>query len=470
VRSPRASISHARPALLALLLGAAIGFLVLEPWHGPVVLTLSEGHGVDAADLPAVVVLALALAAWQLRPPAARTRETRWSRPPVVAAGAIVLGALLLAGLLNPRVGSPLIPAGGGTFDGSSQQVDGRRAEPVGRWTYLAVTYDGSRLCLYVDGVEVANRGASGTILRTDDPLWIGGNQPYGEYFRGVIDEVRVYDRALGLAEVRAAMSTPVDRRGGSPTRGLVAAYGFDAGRGSSVADASGHGNFGTVDGAKWTSSGRFGEGMAFQGPGDVVRVPESASLDLTTAMSLTAWVRPSETQEGWRTVLHRQTDAYSLVAGGGRANVGRLDALDRLRFALEILLVGGIGLALARGHAWRFTGSRRWFVPVALFVAGSAIDVAFPASDMVLGPTLVAIWWAATSMHRDEVVCMSALAAAFTVATILAIGNSAALPLPQDAGGVVRSAALGLVLATAGALSLRRGRCARGAGPGALV
>jgi hypothetical protein len=447
--------------------GAALGILALEPWHGPTVLALSEGHGVDAADLPAVAILAFVLAAWQAREGLARARERWWSRAPVVAVCAVVLGALLLAGLLIPRVGSPLIPAGGGTWEGGGHQVDGRRAEPVGRWTHLAVTYDGARLCLYVDGVEVAHRDASGRIRRTDDPLWIGGNQPYGEYFQGVIDEVRVYDRALGPAEVRAAMSTPIAAHGGSPTRGLVAAYGFDAGRGSSVADASGHGNVGTVDGAKWTSSGHFGDGMSFQGVGEKVRVPPSPSLDLTTAMSLTAWVKPSESQKGWRTILHRQTDVYGLVASGGRADVGRLDALDRLRFALEMLLIGWIGLALARGHSWRTTGSRRWYEPVALFVAGSAIDVALPASDTLVGPALVAIWWTATSMHRDEAVSMSALAAAFTIATVLAIGDSATLPLPQDAGGVVRSAALGLVLATAGALSARRSRRARPAGPG---
>ena len=36
-----------------------------------------------------------------------------------------------------------------------------------------------------------------GTIQATDNPLWIGGNNPYGEYFTGLIDEVRIYNRAL---------------------------------------------------------------------------------------------------------------------------------------------------------------------------------------------------------------------------------------------------------------------------------
>ncbi|MGZ5312109.1 MAG: LamG-like jellyroll fold domain-containing protein, partial [Solirubrobacterales bacterium] len=44
----------------------------------------------------------------------------------------------------------------------------------------------------------------------TDNPLWIGGNSPYGEYFQGLIDEVRVYDRALSQADIQADMNAPI--------------------------------------------------------------------------------------------------------------------------------------------------------------------------------------------------------------------------------------------------------------------
>ena len=37
----------------------------------------------------------------------------------------------------------------------------------------------------------------SGTIATGTGPLRIGGNGIWGEYFNGIIDEVRVYDRAL---------------------------------------------------------------------------------------------------------------------------------------------------------------------------------------------------------------------------------------------------------------------------------
>ena len=61
----------------------------------------------------------------------------------------------------------------------------------------MALTYDGASLRLYVNGTQVATRAAAGAIQASANPLWIGGNQPYGEYFRGLIDEARVYNRAL---------------------------------------------------------------------------------------------------------------------------------------------------------------------------------------------------------------------------------------------------------------------------------
>ena len=36
------------------------------------------------------------------------------------------------------------------------------------------------------------------------------GNSPYGEYFQGLIDEIRVYNRALSQAEIQTDMATPV--------------------------------------------------------------------------------------------------------------------------------------------------------------------------------------------------------------------------------------------------------------------
>jgi hypothetical protein len=50
----------------------------------------------------------------------------------------------------------------------------------------------------------------TGNIVNGTGPLRIGGNAPWGEYFAGQIDDVRVYNRALTPTEIQADMNTPV--------------------------------------------------------------------------------------------------------------------------------------------------------------------------------------------------------------------------------------------------------------------
>jgi len=103
-----------------------------------------------------------------------------------------------------------LRPSGGGTFGGNTQYLSGTPTNPVNTWTYEAFTYDGATMRLYINGTQVASCGAAGAVQTTTSPLWIGGNSPYGECFEGLIDEARVYNRALTQAEIQADMNAPV--------------------------------------------------------------------------------------------------------------------------------------------------------------------------------------------------------------------------------------------------------------------
>jgi hypothetical protein len=87
---------------------------------------------------------------------------------------------------------------------------------------------------------------------------------------------------------------------------GLVAAYGFEEGAGTTVGDASGSGNTGTISGATWTA-GHSGTALSFDGINDWVTIADAASLDLTTGMTLEAWVNPANINT-WRTVVLKET------------------------------------------------------------------------------------------------------------------------------------------------------------------
>ena len=80
---------------------------------------------------------------------------------------------------------------------------------PLNTWSHLAATYDGATMILYVNGVQVASQTQSGALSTSTDPLTIGGNSS-GEAFAGIIDEVRIYNRALNASAIQTDMNTPV--------------------------------------------------------------------------------------------------------------------------------------------------------------------------------------------------------------------------------------------------------------------
>ncbi|WP_214316667.1 LamG-like jellyroll fold domain-containing protein [Nonomuraea sediminis] len=88
--------------------------------------------------------------------------------------------------------------------------VNGTLPLPINTWSHLAATYDGAALRLFVNGQQVAEIALNGALVDDGSPLRIGGNQVWGEYFSGLIDEVRVYNRALSIPEIQADMNTPV--------------------------------------------------------------------------------------------------------------------------------------------------------------------------------------------------------------------------------------------------------------------
>lgn len=83
---------------------------------------------------------------------------------------------------------------------------------PLGEWTHLAATYDGSSMKLYFDGIVVAEMAASGDIATSDEPLIIGNKHetaPGGDEFNGMLDDVRIYSRALSASEIKKLGGDP---------------------------------------------------------------------------------------------------------------------------------------------------------------------------------------------------------------------------------------------------------------------
>ena len=108
-------------------------------------------------------------------------------------------------------------PDGEAAIGSSNRSVSGSTALTAGAWSHVAATYEGSTLRLYVNGTQVSQLAVSGSIATSNGALRIGGNSIWGEYFSGLIDEVRIYNRALTAGEIGQDMVTPINSSDTSP-------------------------------------------------------------------------------------------------------------------------------------------------------------------------------------------------------------------------------------------------------------
>ncbi|WP_344943855.1 LamG-like jellyroll fold domain-containing protein [Sphaerisporangium flaviroseum] len=94
---------------------------------------------------------------------------------------------------------------------------------PQNQWSHLAFSYAGGTARLYVNGTQVAQVPVAGDALDDGGVRRIDGNAFWGEFYSGLIDEVRVYNRAQSLAEIQTDMNTPIGATGTSTAQRLNA-------------------------------------------------------------------------------------------------------------------------------------------------------------------------------------------------------------------------------------------------------
>jgi len=81
----------------------------------------------------------------------------------------------------------------------------------VGEWYHFAGTYDGDSLGMYINGELEGEAGGVPEIATSDLELWIGADdwQPGITTFPGILDDIRIYSKALTPAQIAQAMSGP---------------------------------------------------------------------------------------------------------------------------------------------------------------------------------------------------------------------------------------------------------------------
>jgi len=87
-------------------------------------------------------------------------------------------------------------------------------------WHHFAATYDGTNAVRYADGVSI---GSAPVTLATTSTFRMGKRVDTGAFFPGIVDDVRLYDKALTLEEIQETMrGDPLLAGSPSPGSGLT--------------------------------------------------------------------------------------------------------------------------------------------------------------------------------------------------------------------------------------------------------
>ena len=116
----------------------------------------------------------------------------------------------------------------------------------------------------------------------------------------------------LSLPYMRQSAPLPIVERLEARAAGPVISLPFNEGSGTTVSDATGNGNTGTLtNGPAWTT-GKTGSALSFDGSNDSVYVANSSSLNIaTTGLTVSAWVYRNANQQGFVSVLSRQQGTW---------------------------------------------------------------------------------------------------------------------------------------------------------------
>ena len=82
---------------------------------------------------------------------------------------------------------------------------------PVGQWSHLAITYDGSLVRFYLNGNLVNTPALTTPITARDSLLRLGADAGIEQHFKGSLDDLRIYKRALTQAQVQSDMLNPLN-------------------------------------------------------------------------------------------------------------------------------------------------------------------------------------------------------------------------------------------------------------------
>ena len=131
--------------------------------------------------------------------------------------------------------------------------------------------------------------------------------------------------KAKGIAALAIAIVCLGTHRdaAGDADRSPVGHWTFDEGDGLVARDVSGRGNHGTLGGgAKW-AKGRIGGALKFDGVDDFVSIPNESHFDITSDITVSAWIRVESFTKAWQSIVTKGDRAWRLHRANATKRVG---------------------------------------------------------------------------------------------------------------------------------------------------
>ena len=127
-----------------------------------------------------------------------------------------------------------------------------------------------------------------------------------------LMNRIRRVVPTLALAGALLAMVLSGAAGAASPP---VGDWRMNEGSGTVLVDSSASGNNGTILGNPTWVAGQHGQAIRFDGTGDYATVPDNASLDISAAITMAAWVKPEKaaTQNLIKKATNGGTNGYEL-------------------------------------------------------------------------------------------------------------------------------------------------------------
>ena len=202
----------------------------------------------------------------------------------------------------------------------SEKQVD------IQKWTLVSATYDGETMKIYIDKELVKSQLISSSFINSSQPLYIGFGHfmTVDNYFKGILDDMRIYNKALTYSEIEQLYDNIATKAPGkdliSKPNNMVAYYKFE----NNLKDLSGFKNDGVAVKAsnfKYVD-GIAGKGIKFSGA-SYIQVKDSDSLDLDKGFTFGMWVYKEATKNNqpifakYGSSINKKECSYNLLDWG---------------------------------------------------------------------------------------------------------------------------------------------------------